>query len=52
MKNIFFICLAFATSLTAVAAGEPDDSKALDGIWIPVKAELGGQPMAGAGQIR
>jgi uncharacterized protein (TIGR03067 family) len=48
MKNIFFICLAFATSLTAVAAEEADDAKALEGIWIPVKAELGGQPMAAA----
>ena len=46
MKNILFICLAFATLLSAVAADGPDDSKALQGTWIPVKGELGGQPMA------
>jgi uncharacterized protein (TIGR03067 family) len=48
MNNILWICLAAATSLTAVAAGEPDDSKTLEGIWIPVKAEIAGQPMADA----
>jgi uncharacterized protein (TIGR03067 family) len=48
MNNILWICLAAAASLTAVAAGQPDDSKAFEGIWIPVKAELAGQPMPDA----
>jgi uncharacterized protein (TIGR03067 family) len=48
MNHILLICLAVAASLTAVAANEPDDSKVLQGIWIPVKAELGGQPMPDA----
>lgn len=45
MKNILCICLAVAGSLTAFAAGPPDDAKALQGSWAPAKAELGGQPM-------
>lgn len=51
MKIILFICLVVAASLTAHAANEsdehkaPDDRQALQGDWIPVKAELGGQPM-------
>jgi len=48
MKTILCICLAIATSSTAFAADEPDDTKAVQGIWIPVKAELGGQPMPDA----
>jgi len=48
MTNRFFICLAVGVSLTALAAPEPDDAKTLQGIWIPVKAELGGQPMPDA----
>ena len=51
MKNLLFICLVLAVSLTARAAEKsddrkaPDDRKALQGEWIPVKAELAGQPM-------
>jgi uncharacterized protein (TIGR03067 family) len=48
MRRIFCICLAAGVSLTGLGAQEPDDSRALQGIWIPVKAELGGQPMPDA----
>jgi uncharacterized protein (TIGR03067 family) len=48
MKNLFCICLVMAAWLTAFAADELEDAKALQGIWIPVKAELGGQPMPDA----
>jgi uncharacterized protein (TIGR03067 family) len=54
MKNILCICLVLAASLTALAAEKsagrktPDDQKALQGDWIPVKAELAGQPMPDA----
>src|SRR2546430_688318 len=45
MKQILCICLAVAASLTAFAASSPDDAKAVQGNWKPVKAELAGQPM-------
>ena len=48
MKHIFYICLTAAVSLTAFAAEAPDDAKAVQGNWKPVKAELAGQPMADA----
>jgi uncharacterized protein (TIGR03067 family) len=48
MRTILCICLAVGASLTALAAQELDDAKALHGTWIPVKAELGGQPMPDA----
>ena len=48
MKHIFCIALAVAASLGAFAAGLPDDAKAVQGNWKPVKAELGGQPMTEA----
>ena len=48
MKHIVCICLTVAASLTAFAAGPPDDAKAVQGNWKPVTAELAGQPMAGA----
>jgi len=48
MKNILCICLTVAGPLMALAAGELDDAKALQGIWMPVKAELAGQPMSDA----
>jgi uncharacterized protein (TIGR03067 family) len=40
--------LALAASLLAVAAGQPDDAKSVQGNWTPAKAELGGQPMTEA----
>ena len=48
MKYLLCICLTIAASLTAFAADPPDDAKAVQGNWTPVKAELGGQPMADA----
>jgi len=45
MKHILFICLTVAATLTAFAADPPDDAKAVQGNWKPVKAGLGGQPM-------
>src|SRR5260370_42048739 len=48
MKHILFICLTVAATLTAFAADPPDDAKAVQGNWKPVKAGLGGQPMAEA----
>ena len=46
MKTLPCICLLAAFSLTAFAAGDSADIKALQGTWLPVKAELGGQPMS------
>jgi len=48
MKHILYICLAVAASLSALAADSPDDAKAVQGNWKPVKAELAGQPMTDA----
>jgi uncharacterized protein (TIGR03067 family) len=48
MKHILCIWLVATASLTALAAEESDDQKALQGVWIPVKGELGGQPMPDA----
>jgi len=45
MKQIFFIGLAIAASLSAFAADAPDDAKTVQGSWTPAKAELAGQPM-------
>ena len=45
MKPILCIALTIAASLTAFAADAPDDAKAVQGNWKPVKAELAGQPM-------
>jgi uncharacterized protein (TIGR03067 family) len=40
------LCIGFVTAgiLSALAA-DPHDTKAVQGDWTPVKAELGGQPM-------
>ncbi len=48
MKRILYICLAVAASLTAFAADQSGDAKAVQGIWTPAKADLGGQPMTEA----
>jgi uncharacterized protein (TIGR03067 family) len=45
MKHLLIFCLAALSSLTALAADDSADIKALQGTWLPVKAELGGQPM-------
>jgi len=48
MRNILYIGLTVAASLTAFAADPPDDAKAVQGSWTPAKADLGGQPMTEA----
>jgi uncharacterized protein (TIGR03067 family) len=48
MKNLLCTCLLIAASLTAYAADKADDQKTLQGSWLPIKAELGGQPMPDA----
>jgi len=46
-KHILCAWLAFVVALTGLAA-DRSDAKAFEGTWTPVKAELGGQPMADA----
>jgi uncharacterized protein (TIGR03067 family) len=48
MKNILCFSLVLAVGLAALAGDKPDDTKALQGNWKPVQAELAGQPMADA----
>ena len=48
MKHIFCIGLAVAASLSAYAADSPDDAKAVQGSWMPAKAELAGLPLPAA----
>jgi uncharacterized protein (TIGR03067 family) len=51
MKNILYVCLVFAVAQAAFADDKsadkktPGDHQAIQGDWIPVKAELAGQPM-------
>jgi uncharacterized protein (TIGR03067 family) len=47
MKKL--LCLTFIASfcLTSFAADDSADVKVLQGSWVPVKAELGAQPMPG-----
>jgi uncharacterized protein (TIGR03067 family) len=51
MKNFinlvaFCASLVLGAPLNGVAADSPDDAKALQGNWKPIKAELAGQPTA------
>jgi hypothetical protein len=46
--HLLYLCLIVAASLTAFAADPPDDAKAVQGSWTPIKADLGGQPMTEA----
>lgn len=48
IKHILCASLAVATSITTFASDKPDDAKAIEGKWKPVKAELSGQPMTEA----
>ena len=49
MKHVLHIGLVLAMSLVAFAAtAADDDAKAVQGTWLPTKAELGGQPMPDA----
>ena len=44
MKHILGLCLTVAASLTVFAANPPDDAKAVQGSWLPVRAELADSP--------
>ena len=48
MKYLPCLWVAVCVSLNAFAADGPDDSKAIQGSWKPVQAELAGQPMPDA----
>src|SRR5438552_664254 len=48
MKHILAVSIVFVVSLAAFAAEPADDAKALQGTWLPTKAELAGQPMPDA----
>ena len=47
MKYLLCMYLMLVVSLAALAADSPD-AKVIEGSWTPVKAELGGKPMADA----
>ena len=47
IKYILCLCLAVVVSPAAFAA-DPPDTKAIEGSWTPIKAELGGQPLPDA----
>jgi uncharacterized protein (TIGR03067 family) len=44
MKRILCLCAALAAS-QAIADEPPSDQKAVQGTWVPVKAELAGKPL-------
>jgi uncharacterized protein (TIGR03067 family) len=48
MKNILSFCFVVVLSLLAATANSAEKGGPLDGVWIPVKAELGGQVMSDA----
>jgi uncharacterized protein (TIGR03067 family) len=45
MKGTFYINVLLALPLAAIAAEPTGNAKAVQGTWIPTKAELGGRPM-------
>jgi len=42
---IFLSILSLAISTTAIAEDKPADEKNIQGTWLPIKADLSGQPM-------
>jgi uncharacterized protein (TIGR03067 family) len=48
MKPIIHLGLVLATALSALAADSLNDTKAVQGNWVPATAELAGQPMTEA----
>lgn len=48
MIYLFCICLVAGVALQGFAAEVPSDAKAVEGSWLPVKAELAGHPMPDA----
>ena len=47
MKKLLCITFIASLCLTSFAADDSADLKALQGSWVPVKAELGAQPLLG-----
>jgi uncharacterized protein (TIGR03067 family) len=45
MKKLLCVTFIFSLCLTSFAADDSADTKALQGSWAPVKAELGGQSL-------
>lgn len=46
MKLVLSLGVLLAFSFATFAGDPPEDAKALQGKWVPTKAELAGQPMA------
>src|SRR5947207_2218083 len=44
MARLVTICMFVIVPLRILAADEPSDEKAIQGTWLPAKAELSGQP--------
>jgi len=44
MARFLCVCILTAAPLMAFSADEISDEKAMQGTWVPVKAELSGQP--------
>ena len=44
MARLVFICIFVISPVTALAADELSDDKAMRGTWTPIKAELSGRP--------
>ncbi len=45
MKTLSALLVALGMALMAIAGGSDSDNLSLDGTWLPVQAELAGQPM-------
>jgi uncharacterized protein (TIGR03067 family) len=45
MKYLLVLLLPFALAITVFAGPPPDDTRDIQGTWLPIKAELGGEPM-------
>jgi len=45
MKNILFACFTLGACFAVLGANDLDDSKAIQGSWMPVAEELAGQPL-------
>jgi uncharacterized protein (TIGR03067 family) len=48
MWRIVLVFVVAAGTLATLAADEPSDGKAIEGTWLPTKAELAGQPWSEA----
>lgn len=48
MNRLFCVCLAVGAALVGRAAGSRGDAADVQGKWVPVRAELAGQPLPDA----